>query len=234
MSEVHEEADEANVNEQASGGETPEWLVGDPDPQRLVSYADNLRTERTKLKERLEAAERAWEDEEEWVKRGAERFPDRFVQDSEETDDDDELEDDDDDPRDHKLSELEANQRKHDEWIAQQEQQASLRAFNTDLDELAASREVELDDDDRALILERSVKIGAESKAWDRKATEQALDWLVKKYEKREQAALERVKSSKRAPHVPTGGTAGKGPQPDLDTPAGRKAYYAQRLGQGA
>lgn len=222
------EAVETSADVQETGGEKsyPDWLQGDPDPDRLVSYADNLRKERADLKERLAA----WDDEESAFERVKEKFPHWLeAEDSEETDEDDD-EFDEDDPRDQKLSELEARQKAHDEWIEQQTQRASLDAFNADLDELAAAKEVELDDDDRALILERSAKIGQETKAWDRSATEKALDWLIGKYEKREQQALERVKSSKRAPHVPAGGKAGKGPQPDLNTPEGQRAYVKQRL----
>lgn len=224
-----DEAIEANADEQVSGGEKsyPDWLQGDPDPDRLVSYADNLRKERADLKERLAA----WDDEETAFSQVRERFPHWLEDDtSEETDDDDTDEFDEDDPRDQKLSELEERQKAHDEWIERQNHQASLAAFNGDLDSLAADREVELDADDRALILDRSIKIGQESKAWDRKATEKALDWLIARNERVEQRALDRVKSSKRAPHVPTGGKAGKGPQPDLDTLQGQQAFVRQRL----
>lgn len=144
----------------------------------------------------------------------------------------DEDEFDDDDPRDAQLKELTERQKAHDEWIAEQRQVATVRAFTTDLDEMLAEKGVELDEDDRALIFERSARIGQETKSWDRNATAKALDWLLGKYEKREQAAVERLKSSKRAPHVSPGGKPGSGPQPDLTTREGREALFKERLAQ--
>lgn len=224
---THEgQADEASADVQVTGGEKsyPEWLQGDPDPDRLVSYADNLRKERAELKDRL--AE--WDDEEKAFDRVRERFPHWLEEDSEETDDDDEYEEDD-DPRDHKLSELEQRQKAHDEWIASQQNEAALRQYTNDVNGLASEQDLELDDEDRALIYRKGQELGGE-KGWGQKELKEAFDWLVKRNERIEQRALERVKSSKRAPHTPTG-KAGKGPQPDLDTEAGRQAFYAQKLG---
>lgn len=234
MSEPDEvQADEASANGQEPGGETQEhsWLVGDPDPNRLVSYATNLRNERAELKERLAKAEGTWDDEDEWVKRGEERFPHRFVQDSEETDVDDTEYDEEDDPRDRELSELKEQAKAHDEWIRQQQNDSAMQQFKRDADELAAVSEVELDEEDRRLIYQKGQELGG-SKGWGRKELEKAVAWLVERDRRIEQRGLERTKSSKRAPHVPTGGSAGKGPTPDLDTLEGRKALYDKRIAE--
>jgi hypothetical protein len=227
-----DEAIEANADEQVSGGEKsrPEWLQGEPDVDRLVSYADNLRNERASLRERLEQ-EAVWDDEEKAFERVKERFPHWLEGDFEETDDDDE-EFEEDDPRDHKLTELEDRQKAHDEWIADQQNRAAMEQFKSDVDGLATDKEIELDDDDRTLIYRKGQELGGD-KGWGRKELEQAFKWLVERNERIEARALERVKSSKRAPHVSAGGKAGKGPQPDLDTEAGRAAFYAERLGGG-
>lgn len=229
---THEgQADEASASGQVPGGERsyPEWLQGEPDVDRLVAYADNLRRERQELKDKASV----WDDEEAAFEQIRERFPHWLEDDDSEEPVDDEY-DDDEDPRYQKLSELEERQKAHDEWIARQEHQASLQAFNKDLDDLAAEHGVDyLDKEDRALVLDWSVKIGQEQKAWDRKATEKALQRLIARDERVANHRLEKVKSSKRAPHVSSGGQAGKGPQPDLSTEQGRAAFYAARLGGG-
>jgi hypothetical protein len=231
VSEIHEQADEANANEQVSGGEKsyPEWLQGDPDVDRLVSYADNLRKERADHKQRL--AE--WDDEETAFRRVQEKFPHWLEADSEEETDNDDYEvEDDDDPRFQKLSELEKQQASQAEWIAQQQRQEGERAFNADVDELATAREVQFDEDDRDLIAKKAISYGS-GEGFTKKELEKAIDWLVARDERVASARLEKVKSSKRAPHVPTGGSAGKGPQPDMRTEAGRKAFYEQKLANG-
>lgn len=231
MSETNEtpglgQADEASADGQVPGGEKsyPEWLQGDPDPDRLVSYADNLRKERADLKDRLAA----WDDEEEWAKRGQERFPHRFVDDSEEPDDDEQYVEED-DPRDHKLSELEQRQQAHDEWIRQQQLDAAERQFKADVEALATAAEVELDADDLEVIRAKGQTLGGE-KGWGPDELAKAFKWLVDRDQRKAQHSIDRMKSSKRVPHVPAGGNAGKGPQPDLDTVQGQQAYVKERL----
>jgi hypothetical protein len=227
VSDVHEEADEANANEESSGGESsrPAWMQGDPDVDRLVAYADNLRNTRAELQDKLAKAE-AWDDEDAVYQKVSEKFPHWLEDGSSETDDDDEFED---DPREQELSELRERTKNHDEWIAQQQAQEFKRDFNKHVSELCGD-EIELDDEDREFILQRSL---SDKAGPGPDATERAFKWLTSRYTAREQAALERVTSSKRAPHVSAGGKAGKGPQPDMDTIEGRKAFYDAKLAEG-
>jgi hypothetical protein len=226
VSDVHEEADEANANEESSGGESsrPAWMQGDPDVDRLVAYADNLRNTRAELQDKLAKAE-AWDDEDAVYQKVSEKFPHWLEDGSSETDDDDEFED---DPREQELSELRERTKNHDEWIAQQQAQEFKRDFNKHVSELCGD-EIELDDEDREFILQRSL---SDKAGPGPDATERAFKWLTSRYTAREQAALERVTSSKRAPHVSAGGKAGKGPQPDMDTIEGRKAFYDAKLSE--
>lgn len=108
------EADEASADAQGASGEPSydrSWLVGEPDPERVVTYASKLREERASLKERLTEAERIWDDEEAAVERFAEKFPNRISEADEESDSGQGLEDEDDedeDPREARIAALEA------------------------------------------------------------------------------------------------------------------------------
>jgi roadblock/LC7 domain-containing protein len=232
VSDVHEEA-EANANEESSGGESsrPAWMQGDPDVDRLVAYADNLRNTRAELQDKLAKAESAWDDEDTAYQRVSEKFP-HWLDDggSVESDDDDEYEDD--DPREAQLKELADRQAAHDQWITEQKDQAQLRAYHADVDKVQAEKEVEFDQDDRVLIAQKAASYNNDGKPFTKKELEKAVDWLIARDERVAQARLDRLKSSKRAPHVSAGGNAGKGPQPDMDTLEGRTAFYNAKMAE--
>jgi hypothetical protein len=229
VSDDQERPDEAPADAQgAVQAETPSPPWGeDFDADRAWRSIQAGRETEKELKERLRAAEAAWDDEDAAYQRVSEKFP-HWLEDtaSVESDDDDEFED---DPTHAELAALKEQAQTHQEWIAQQQAQEFKRDFNKHVSELCGD-EIELDDEDREFILQRSL---SDKAGPGPDATERAFKWLTSRYTAREQAALERVTSSKRAPHVSAGGKAGKGPQPDLDTIEGRKQLYEARLAEG-
>jgi hypothetical protein len=234
VSDDQERPDEAPADAQgAVQAETssPPW-GDDFDPDRAWKAIQSGRETEKELKERLRAEQSVWDDEDALYQKLSEKYPD-WVTDgaSEEPVDDDEFEDDD-DPRDQELKELRERQSAHDEWIAEQKNQASIKAYNADVDEVQTAREVEFDEDDRVLIAQKAASY-TNGGGFTKKELEKAVDWLIARDERIAQARFEKVKSSKRAPHVSAAGKAGKGPQPDMDTIEGRRAFYDAKLTGG-
>jgi hypothetical protein len=230
-----ERPDEAPADAQgAVQAETssPPW-GDDFDADRAWRSIQAGRETEKELKERLRAAEAAWDDEDAAYQRVSEKYKHWLEDDgSVESDDDDEYEDDD-DPREAQLKELADRQAAHDQWITEQKDQAQLRAYHADVDTVQAEKEVEFDQDDRVLIAQKAASYNNDGKPFTKKELEKAVDWLIARDERVAQARLDRLKSSKRAPHVSAGGNAGKGPQPDMDTLEGRTAFYNAKMAEG-
>lgn len=229
MSDESIQADEAGAAEQGSGGEQSHdddrsWLVGEPDPERLVSYATNLRKERADLKGRLQEAD-VWDDEEAVFARVQERFPHWLDNTEEEQDEDDEEFDD--DPRDRELRELRERQKAHDEWIAQQNADKEKARFEGDLKRFVGDRELSARAD-------RAIRLEAATGSLGPKDLERLVNEWVEYEDGLRQSGIEHLKSSKKAPHVPSGGRAGSGPKHDTSTTEGRSAFFKDRLGQQA
>jgi hypothetical protein len=233
VSDDQERPDEAPADAQgAVQAETPSPPWGeDFDADRAWRSIQAGRETEKELKERLRAAEAAWDDEDAAYQRVSEKFP-HWLDDggSVESDDDDEYEDD--DPREAQLKELADRQAAHDQWITEQKDQAQLRAYHADVDKVQAEKEVEFDQDDRVLIAQKAASYNNDGKPFTKKELEKAVDWLIARDERVAQARLDRLKSSKRAPHVSAGGNAGKGPQPDMDTLEGRTAFYNAKMAE--
>lgn len=233
VSDDQERPDEATADAQgAVQAETssPPWGE-DFDADRAWRSIQAGRETEKELKERLRAEQSAWDDEDAVYKRISEKFPhwlEDGTQDS--VDDDDEFEDD--DPRDQELKELRERQAAHDEWIAEQKNQAQMRAYHADVDEVQTAKEVVFDEDDRVLIAQKAASY-TDGQGFGKKELEKAVDWLIARDERIAQTRLEQVKSSKRAPHVSAAGKAGTGPQPDMDTLEGRKAFYDAKMAGG-
>ena len=228
MSDDPTQADEAGAAEQGSGGEQSHddrsWLVGDPDPDRLVSYASNLRKERATLKERLEQAD-VWDDEDAVFERVREKFP-HWLETEEEPEEDEEQFDDDDDPRARELSELRERQKAHDEWIAKQNAEKEKQRFEADLNRFVGDRELS----PRA---DRAIRLEAASGQIGPKDLEKLVNEWLEHEDSLRQSGIERLKSTKKAPHVSAAGNAGQGPQPDLTTSEGRAEFFKQRMAGG-
>lgn len=226
MSDDPIQADEAGATEQGSGGEQSHddrsWLVGEPDPERLVSYASNLRKERADLKERLTKAD-VWDDEEAVFARVQERFPHWLDAEEEQEEDDEEF--DDDDPRDRELRELRDRQKAHDEWIAQQNAEKEKSRFEGDLQRFVGDRELSARAD-------RAIRLEAATGSLGPKDLERLVNEWVEYEDGLRQSGIEHLRSSKKAPHVPAGGKAGSGPKHDTSTTEGRTAFFKDRLGQ--
>jgi hypothetical protein len=88
----------------------------------------------------------------------------------------------------------------HDDWIRQQEQAEEFRQFNAHLDSLAG--DMQLDDDDRLLLLSKSTAAG-----FTPEATEKAFEAFKARREAQDKAAFDRYVKSKKAPHVSQVGT---------------------------
>lgn len=230
MSETPENTVDETVepaNDQASGGEDSQtdrsWLDGDPDPDRLVSYASNLRKERAELREKLDRETKAWEDEAE-LKERLTRLGYEFDDNTDEPDYDEDDED---------LGEDDPNQelRQQVSDLAQREQQRELaefrQQFDTHVDGLTEG--MELTDRERALIWAESAANGGNNVP-TKAGTEKAVKDLRKWREELENQAIAKYRDSKNAPHVPTGGKPSKGPQPDLTTTEGRSEFYRQKM----
>jgi hypothetical protein len=221
-----ERPDEAVTDAQGAvtSEEAPPPWGDDFDPARAWKTITHLRDREKELESSHKTLRQLEDDEEariEWLKQhGYEIEADEEPVPGEDFEDDE--------PEDSRLKEYEQQLKQHQEWIQRQEAERAMQAFQKDLEQMTPEG-VELDEDDRQIILDRALK---HKDGWNRDTTQEALTWLLGRYEKRESAAIERLKGSKRAPHVSSGGKAGKGPQPDLDTEAGRAAYYADRLGQ--
>lgn len=231
MSDDPIQADEAGAAEQGSGGEQSHdddrsWLVGDPDPERLVSYATNLRKERADLKNRLQEAD-VWDNEEAVFARVQERFPHWLDDNTEEEQEDDDEEFDDDDPRDRELRELRERQKAHDEWIAQQNADKERARFEGDLKKFVGDRDLS----DRA---DRAIRLEAATGQLGPQQLERLVNEWIEYEDGLRQSGIEHLKSSKKAPHVPAGGKAGSGPKHDLNTTEGREAFFKEKLGQQA
>jgi hypothetical protein len=224
------QADEADATEQGSGGDHSHeqdrsWLQGDPDPDRLVSYATNLRKERAELKERLAKAD-VWEDEDAVFEKVREKFPHWLEADEQEPEEQDDDEFDEDDPHAAQLRELAERQKKHDEWIAQQNAEREAARFDADLKRFVGDRDIS-DKAERAIRLE-----AATGKLGPKELQTLVDDWVAYEGTLR-QSGIEQLKSSKKAPHVPAGGNAGRGPQPDMTTSEGRAEFFKQRMAGG-
>jgi hypothetical protein len=208
-----------NPAESAGDGGAPLGPDGTPfDPERWSSFVQHTKAEKQQLKEQLEAERRVWEDENALRTRLAERG--WAVEDDEETIDPDLSDFEDDDPNAEvrsKLSELE-------QWKQQQEQQAGLEAFNTDVNGFASEAGMELSDDERAWILQRTLQSGGNPEA-----AKKAFDAHVEYVKNVERKAIENLRSSKKAPHV---SSVGKGATqvPDLDDPDQRVQWMTERF----
>ena len=230
MSDDPAQADEAGAAEQGSGGEQSHdvdrsWLDGDPDPDRLVSYASNLRKERAELKDRLGKAD-VWDDEDAVFERVRERFPHWLETGQDQEPEEDDEFDEDDDPRIRKLSELEERQKAHDEWIAQQTAEKEAQRFEADLKRFRGDRELS----DRA---DRAIRLEAATGRLGPKDLEKLVNEWLEHEDGLRQSGVKQLKESKKAPHVARTGSAGSGPQPDLTTSEGRSEFFKQRLAGG-
>lgn len=156
-----------------------------------------------------------------------EKFPHLVTEDDEHDEPDEDEPDpdlvDDEDPRFQKLTQLEQRQQAHDEWIATQSQKDATAQFNSDLTEEAGDRE--LSRQAREWIFNETIKLG-DGRENLKKATQAWIefeDGLGAQY-------LERVKKSKRAPHVPAGGKTATGTKPVEDmTRAELNEYMTER-----
>lgn len=163
-------------------------------------YTD-LQPEYTRTTQALKDEQAIWDDEQAVLARIAEKYP-HLMADEDDTDDDDDdvTFDDDDTPQFAKLSpEDEARLKAHDEWIAQQAQAQATEQFNKDLAEEAGDRS--LSRQAKEWIFNETIKLGD-----GRDNLKKAFASWVEFEDGLGESYLERVKKSKRAPHVPANG----------------------------
>ncbi len=142
------------------------------------------------------------------------------VEDADDQDDEDEYLDDDDPvaPIRKELSELQ-------QWKAEQAASQARAEFNQHLDRLAGDAKVDLDDDDRDYLLNRSIKAG-----FNPQATEAAFTAFVERQKRLEQQAIERYSKSKRSPAAPQSGRSGEQTIDPNATPQQRAAARRERM----
>lgn len=230
------QADEANADAQGAGGEPSydrSWLVGDPDPERLVTYASKVREERAALKQRLAEAEGVWEDEEAAVARFAERFPDRVSDADEELDEGQgpEYEDDeDDDPTAARIAALEADKQAREQREEAQAFQSQWSGWEDYVKGLVPEGTRELTAWElKALKMDSASKDGwpvTPDKA------ERQLKAFLKERDEYDTSIVENYRQSKRAPNRPP--QAGKAGEAEFDrkaaTPQQRREHRQARL----
>lgn len=177
-----------------------------PDVPWQKRYED-LRPEFDRTTAALKDEQSVWNDEQAVLARIAEKYPHLMADEApDDADDEDELDIDDDDPRFQKLTELEKKAAAHDQWIAEQAQKDATAQFNTDLTSEAGDRT--LSRQAKEWIFNETIKLGD-----GRENLKKALSAWVEFEDGLGEQYMERVKKSKRAPHVPSGGhTPGEAP----------------------
>jgi hypothetical protein len=234
------QADEASADAQGAGGEPSydrSWLIGEPDPARVVTYASKLREEKAALKQRLAEQESVWEDEEAAVARFAEKFPNRVVDDSEEEPDEGqgpEYEDgEDDDP----VSALERRIAAQEEREQKREQAQEAQAFQsqwTGWEDYVKSKVPEGTRELTAWEL-KALKVDSVGKdGWPvtPDKAEKQLKTFLKERDEYDSSIVENYRQSKRAPNRPP--EPGKAGEVEFDrksaTPEQRREQRQARI----
>lgn len=167
----------------------------DFDPQRAWNTIQNLRNREKELEKAAKEYERLTSDPEAYYEHGTRQG---WVELENDIPEEPEAVADDDDPLHREVQELKS-------WKQQQEEAASLNAFNADLDKLCAENEVDLTAAQRRLVLVDSLNNG-----WNPDATKAAFEGLVTDLKSYEQQVIERYRASKKAPSPPRAGKAGE------------------------
>lgn len=162
---------------------------------------DHLQPEYTRTTQQLKDEQKVWEDEQAVLARIQEKFPHLIADDTDETE---EVEDDaydDDDPRFAELAELKKKSATYDEWIANQVAKEDRAMFDTDLATEAGERE--LSAKAKKAIWNETLELGG-----GRENLKKALASWIEYEDGLGEQYMERVKKSKRAPHMPANGKA--------------------------
>lgn len=158
---------------------------------------ESLQPEYTRTTQALKDAESVWEDEQALLQRIAEKHPHLLAEEEEETEDDPTFEETVDDPR---FKELEALK----QWQAQVESERGEARFQADL-------KTELGDQPVPKAATDWIKARTHALGNNPTALKKAVEEFTSLSEELGTAHLERVKQSKRAPHVPAGGSTPTG-----------------------
>lgn len=212
LSQAAESAEAAQSAVEPEAPSAPAPWGDDFNPDRAWQTITHLRGREKELEQQAKQYERLRSDPD------AQRqfLADLGYEVDEDTGVDDEVEDPDDpiQPLTQKLSELEA-------WKAQQEHQASLDAFNKDIAGFAAEAKVELTEDDKFLLLQKTFQTGGNPAA-----ARKAFDAHVELIKARDKAIIDRYLKSK-SDGVPSAPQPGKAGRAEFD-PTDRKARKAR------
>lgn len=200
LSQAAESAEAAQGAVEPDAPSAPAPWGDDFNPERAWQTITHLRGREKELESDAKAWKRLQEDETAFndllTQRGYEvEAPAEYDVEAAEDPDDDPIR-----PLTQKLSELE-------QWKAQQEQQASLDMFHKDIAGFAADAKVELTDDDRFLLLQKTLQTGGNPTA-----AKKAFDAHVELIKAREKSIIDRYLKSKSdgVPSAPQPGKAGR------------------------